>query len=209
MQRALIIFARAPRRGTVKTRLAALLGDDEALRIYRDLGSRAVAATAGGEWKQVVAFTPDDAEAEVRSWLGGSIRYVKQGTGDLGDRLARCIRNSFADDAERVVVIGTDCPELTSRDIDSGFAALDEVDVVLGPATDGGYYLIGVHGDHPSLFTDMAWSAPNTLDLTVQRAADAGLRVRLLSPRSDIDTVEDLRAWQAGPEGPRAPAAGA
>ena len=196
MRRTLIIFARAPRRGTVKTRLAASVGEDEALRIYRDLGSHAADVSASGDWHTLVAFTPDDAEPDTRRWLGEHLSYAPQGSGDLGARLARSIHDALQSGAESVVVIGTDCPDLTSGEIATAFAALDGADVVLGPATDGGYYLIGLRAEHPSLFSGMTWSATNTLALTLERAAKAGLRVALLPPRPDIDTVEDLRAWQ-------------
>lgn len=130
------------------------------------------------------------------------MEYVPQGSGDLGERMARAIRAELAHGAARVVVIGTDCPELGAADIESAFAALDEADVVFGPATDGGYYLVGVRDNHPSLFGRMIWSASDTLAVSLERAAAAGLDVHLLAPRSDIDTAEDLRAWQARRAGP-------
>ena len=191
----------------VKTRLAARLGDEEALRIYLELGTHAVTESSAGEWETVVAYTPDDAGPQTRRWLGESVRYAPQGQGDLGDRMARSIRGEIAAGAGRVVVIGTDCPELTSADIENAFAALDDADVVFGPATDGGYYLVGTRGDHPALFYDIAWSSTDTLALTLKRAAEAGLRVRLLATRSDIDTVEDLQAWQARMQIPPLPGA--
>ena len=197
VRRALIVFARAPEAGVVKTRLAAELGDAEALRLYREMGTAVVAQATRGAWQCTVAFTPHDGAPTVRAWLGDALDYVPQVAGDLGERMGQAIRSALSHGADRVVVIGTDCPELESGDIVSAFDALDEADVVFGPATDGGYYLIGVRGDHPALFERMAWSAPDTLAVSLDRAAQAGLVVRLLGLRSDIDTAEDLRAWRA------------
>src|SRR5688500_1943944 len=110
--------------------------------------------------------------------------------------MARVIRRELAAGAARVVVIGTDCPEITTGDIGRAFTALETADVVLGPATDGGYYLIGVRAEHPELFGDIRWCAPDTLAVTLTRATAAGLRAHLLELRSDIDTADDLQAWR-------------
>ena len=223
MRRALIIFARAPLRGFVKTRLAAAVGDDEALAVYLELGTRVAAQTAAGDWTRIVAFTPDDAEEATRAWLAGNgdpsastrpaaepsddrarpraerdgIRFFPQGEGDLGTRMARAIQAQLTDGAPRVVVIGTDCPDVDAGIVEQAFAALDETDVVYGPAADGGYYLVGVSRHHPALFERMTWSAPDVLAVSLARAAEAGLQVRLLEELADIDRHEELRAWRA------------
>ena len=197
MRRSLILFARAPRLGEVKTRLAVAVGDREALAIYRELGSRAVQASTMPDCTRVVAFTPPDAEADMRAWLGEDLHYVPQGSGDLGQRMQRAIANRIAEGDERVVVVGSDCPTLTPEVIESAFAALSRADVVLGPAADGGYYLVGVNGDHPAIFQEVPWSSAETLAVTLRRAGDAGLRTALLAEHADIDTYDDLCRWRA------------
>ena len=202
-RRALVVFARAPTPGAVKTRLAADLGDAAALRIYRELGARAVAAAcAVPDCVLSIAFTPAAGAEAVREWLGPDVRLRPQADGDLGARMAAAVADALAAGAERVVVVGTDCPDLDAATIESGFDRLDAHDVVLGPAADGGYYLIGLRRLHRELFEGVPWSAADTLERTLERAADAGLRVALLDVKRDIDTAADWAAWVAARPAP-------
>jgi uncharacterized protein len=192
----LVIFARAPHPGQVKTRIAAELGGLEALEIYRTLAARTIAAARSGRnYGVTVAYSPRDAEEVMRDWLGASLLLRPQRDGDLGARMAAAIDDEFARGADRVVVIGTDCPDLTPALIESAFARLDQSDAVLGPATDGGYYLIGMARPLPELFHDVPWSSPETLRVTMERARQGKLRVSLLDALADIDTADDWRAW--------------
>ena len=125
---------------------------------------------------------------------------VPQGAGDLGERLTRVIDDGFGDGATAVVVIGTDCPALTAAMLNDAFAALEHADVVIGPARDGGYYLIGLGAPHAELFADIPWSTPDVLAMTIDAAERGGLRVRLLPPLSDIDTAADWRTWRGATE---------
>ncbi len=195
---ALIVVARAPVAGSVKTRLAAELGAEQALSIYRDLGSRTITAvTAGAEYSITVAFTPDDAGTLVRQWLGPSVALEPQGEGELGERMAAAVTTAYAAGAQRVVLIGTDCPAVTQRVVQDAFHRLRQADVVIGPARDGGYYLIGLAGPHTAVFHDIPWSTSATLRATLDRIRARGLSVALLRMERDIDTAEDWRAWQA------------
>jgi rSAM/selenodomain-associated transferase 1 len=192
----LVIFARAPQPGQVKTRIAAELGSVEALEIYRTLAARTIAAARSGtNYGITVAYSPRDAEGAMRDWLGASLSLRPQRDGDLGARMAAAIDDEFARRAHRVAVIGTDCPGLTSALIETAFARLDQSDVVLGPTTDRGYYLIGMARPLPELFHDVPWSSPATLRVTVERARQRGLRVELLEELADIDTADDWRDW--------------
>lgn len=196
-RRALVVFARVPALGRVKTRLAASIGEAGALVAYRELAERTLAAVAPvPDCTRVVAFTPDEGEAVMREWLGGTLRYEPQAHGDLGRRMHAAIVRRLAEGAERVAIVGTDCPEITAADVERAFAALDEVDLVLGPATDGGYWLIAMRAALEAPFDRIPWSSPDTLTETLRRARESGLRVSLLSRKSDIDTVADWRAWQ-------------
>ena len=195
---ALIVFARAPVLGEVKTRLAAGLGDAATLGIYRQLADRVMAAVRASDGYSVtIAYTPASAEHVMREWLGPSAVLRPQADGDLGARMARAIGDALASGAERVVVIGTDCPDVDAHVIDSAFQHLATSDAVLGPASDGGYYLIGMSRLHPQLFEDIPWSAPDTLRVTLERARASAISIALLEERRDIDTVDDWRAWVA------------
>lgn len=197
---ALIVFARAPEAGRVKTRLAASVGPERALAVYRELAERvaeSVAPRAPGEpYDATVCFTPDGAGAEMRRWLGERFAYEAQLEGDLGERMAGAITRRFAVGARRVVVVGTDCPGVTAEVVAAAFAWLAHVDVVFGPALDGGYYLVGVRRRAPLPFDGVPWSSERTLDVSLARARAAGLTVALLEPLRDVDTLDDLEAWR-------------
>lgn len=188
----LLVFARAPRPGTVKTRLARTIGDEAAAGLYGRMGHRIVASVEDAPARMVVCYDPPDAEPEIRRWLDPSPRrYMPQGGGDLGTRMARMFDRAFAD-ANRVVAIGTDAPATDSGRVAHALEALETADVVLGPARDGGYYLIGLRRPRPELFRGIRWGTGAVLAETRSRAERLGLRVTWLELESDIDTDEDL-----------------
>ncbi len=197
-RRALIVFARAPELGRVKTRLAAEVGDGAALRAYRTLAEQVIAAvSASATYSVTVAYTPPDAEPAMREWLGPGVTLRPQSGGGLGARMAAAIADAISGGAERAVVIGTDCPDVTPDVVAEAFTRLGAADVVLGPASDGGYYLIGMSRPHRALFEGIPWSSAGTLRATLARARAGGLSVALLDERRDIDTAEDWRVWLA------------
>ncbi|MBM3877269.1 MAG: glycosyltransferase [Verrucomicrobia bacterium] len=138
-------------------------------------------------------FTPDDALAEIQPWLREGWRARPQGGGDLGERLKRACAEHFADGCEHLILIGSDCPDVTVDDIERARASLKHSDVVLGPATDGGYWLIGLNAPHLELFDEIPWSTDKVLARTLARAERLQQRVALLRELRDVDTVED---WQ-------------
>ena len=144
---------------------------------------------------------PDDAEAEVRHWLRLEWTLAPQGIGDLGARLHRAFESARATGAERVVVIGSDCPDVSVADIEAAWEALQSHEVVLGPARDGGYWLVGLNAPRANLFEGIAWSTDTVFAETVARCRNAGLRVRLLRQLDDIDTEEDWRRFTSKAEG--------
>lgn len=198
----LVVFARAPRPGQVKTRLARDLGEERALAIYRTLAELTLAMARASGVPVHVAHTPADAGDEMRRWLGDDFVYEAQAQGDLGARMAAGIAGRIAAGAAHVVIVGTDCPGITPGTIHAALAALAVHDVVFGPATDGGYYLLAVHARHHELharlFDDVPWSSERTLAISLARARDAGLAVALLGELRDVDTAED---WQAHLDG--------
>lgn len=193
-ERRLLVFLRAPRPGEVKRRLAASLDGEAAAAIYRVLVTRTLAA-ATGEAAVELWHTPDDAAEEVRYWARPGWRMRGQGEGDLGVRMQRAFGSAFGEGAQRVVLVGTDTPGLTTKDVEEAFDRLKDHEVVLGPAKDGGYWLIGLSSPRPEMFTEIPWSTGEVLRLTEERAAAGGLRVARLRALRDVDTLEDWRSW--------------
>jgi rSAM/selenodomain-associated transferase 1 len=216
----LLVFARRPAAGRVKTRLSPPLPPDEAAAVYEAC------------LKDVVALAGRD-RARVELWYDGGkadeayfaahfamVPRARQATGELGERLEDAFECNFAEGAGRTVIVGSDAPTLPDSSLHSAFDFLAEADVVLGPALDGGYYLVGLRREAwpraAALFRDIPWSTERVLGVTRDRAAAAGLSVRLLPGWYDIDRPEDLaraRAdaapgshlgqWLDGPEGER------
>ncbi len=193
--RTLGVFVRYPRPGSVKTRLAAALGAEAAAQLYRLLAERVLEATTphDREYERLVFYDPKEAGEAMRAWLpAGRLRH--QAAGDLGARLADAFARSFARGASRVAIVGSDVPSLTRGHVRAAFDALERSDVVLGPAHDGGYYLVALREPQPRLFAGVAWSTPGVLAQTQARAASLGLGVEHLAVLRDLDTLEDLRA---------------
>lgn len=201
LPRRIVVFARAPELGSVKTRLATDIGAERALQVYRMLGIRSVAAACSVPDARVeVHYTPVAGRDAVAAWLGDSVvarvELHAQEDGTLGDRMSAAIDHALARGAAAVAVIGTDCPGLDAAGITRAFEALGGADVALGPAEDGGYYLVAVRARHPHLFTGIPWSSCDTLRCTLDAARAAGLQVALLDPLMDIDTGEDWNRWR-------------
>jgi rSAM/selenodomain-associated transferase 1 len=188
----LLVFVKAPRSGMVKTRLAAAVGDETAAELYRAMADRVRRETAGGPERRVFVFAPEAARPEVEAWLAGET-CEPQAAGDLGARMAAAFERAFAGGARRVALIGTDVPDLSRVHVRAALDALEHHDVALGPAADGGYYLIALRRPCPELFHGVAWSTPAVREQTLARASAAGLRVAELAPLSDVDTIGDLR----------------
>ena len=194
------ILTRFPRLGEVKTRLVPPLSAEEALalhdRMMRHTLRRALAVAATGEAHAEVRTDAAFPHA-AREWLGRGFSTRYQGEGDLGDRIRLAFGDAFARGDKRVVVIGSDCPRMTSTHLRDALQRLAHIDVVLGPATDGGYYLIALRAESaktsvPYLFTGIPWSTSAVLDATIDIAEKCGLTYAVLETLPDVDTLEDL-----------------
>jgi rSAM/selenodomain-associated transferase 1 len=192
---ALIVFVKAPRPGSVKTRLAAHVGAEAAAAVYRAIAQAVARQTAPrtDEYERLFFHAPADAGRELAEWLPGET-LVPQVEGDLGVRMAAAFADVFARGAPRVAMIGSDVPDLATGRVREALAALQDHDLALGPARDGGYYLLSLSRPVPILFDDIPWSTPGVLQATLMRADSLGLRTRMLKPMRDVDTLEDLRA---------------
>ena len=192
----LIVFVKAPRLGAVKTRLAQTLGPGPTLAAYRRLVATVLAALA--EVPEVeLRFTPDAAAAEIEPWRRAGWHARPQGGGDLGERLDRAVVEAFRTSRVPAVIIGSDCPWVTRADLEAAAGALADHDVVLGPATDGGYWLIGLRAPQPALFRGIPWSTDTVLRETLARARDAGLRVHCLRTLTDVDAEREWNEFLA------------
>lgn len=190
----IIVFLKAPRPGTVKTRLG-LGGEAECSAYKRLLG---VVLGKLDLFKGVeLRFTPADAGLEVQGWSQPGWLMRPQGDGDLGARMNRAFSNAFAAGAKRVVILGSDCPYFEPEDLKTAWKELETADVVIGPAEDGGYWLIGLRESQPRLFSDIEWSSERVFAQTIGRAQDLGLKSFLLRTLSDIDTKEDWERFIA------------
>jgi hypothetical protein len=190
----LLIFTRFPEPGQVKTRLIPALGPEGAARLQREMTLHTLHWARELNRYHGIEFEVRFAGANVprmRAEFGDDVRYEPQCEGNLGDRLA----TAFAEGASRTIIVGTDCPELSARCALEAFTSLDNHDVVLGPATDGGYYLIGLNRPVPELFQGIAWGTSSVCAQTQRIANERGLSVALLAPLSDVDLPEDLAVW--------------
>jgi len=188
----LVVFAKAPVPGRVKTRLAAAVGDAAACAWYRRCVEHVLADVTQGPWCTQLWVDAADAVESVSTWL--HMQPIVQQGSDLG---ARMLHATAQNAPARSVVIGTDAPDITSGTIRTAFDALREYDVVIGPAYDGGYYLIGMREPMPVLFDGIDWSTDRVMSQTLLAAAAVGASVHVLSPLRDIDTIDDLQCYRS------------
>ncbi|MDE1975692.1 MAG: TIGR04282 family arsenosugar biosynthesis glycosyltransferase [Elusimicrobia bacterium] len=193
-QDAVVVFAKAPVPGRVKTRLCPPLSFGQAAQLYRAfiLDTLACARSIAGV-KLLVAYADDGASPEL-NWLKNQpgFDFFPQEGGDLGERLVRAFDSVFQGGAGKAVIIGSDAPQIRPETIRRALDSLSESDAVLGPAEDGGYYLIGLKERRPELFQDVPWSTDKAFEETLTRARSSGLKVSLLAPMADMDTVSDV-----------------
>jgi rSAM/selenodomain-associated transferase 1 len=190
----ILFFVKAPLRGKVKTRLAATLGEDAALVLHRSFALDLLSTVDSTGMAVQVFYTPSNARDSVADWLGRGRRYTPQEGPDLGSRMENAFRTAFAAGAERAVLVGSDLPDLPGEVFAEAFQALGDNDAVIGPARDGGYYLIGFRRDTflPGIFPAMAWGTDGVFRETLKRFDAANYRVSLLREWRDMDTADDL-----------------
>ncbi len=186
-----LVFQKNAILGKVKTRLASGMGEPRALEIYRHLIQSTYSVledVAAPVWTYFSDFIPETVNPPIAK------SFVQEGQ-DLGERMAHAFAKCFESGMEKVVLIGTDCPTLHSQHLNEAFEALTHSDLVLGPATDGGYYLIGMKCREDYLFEGIEWSTAEVLAQTLAVAKAHGLHFTLLDELSDIDTQEDWESF--------------
>ncbi len=199
MRERLIIFTRYPEPGKTKTRLIPALGPERAAILQQRMTEHTLAQAqllqASSAIALEVRFTGGDRYL-MRSWLGTELAHRSQGEGNLGQRMTQAFQSAFRAGMQRVVIIGIDCPDLDAIILSKAFQELQQHDLVLGPATDGGYYLIGLRRFVPELFQDIAWSTDRVWQQTIAIAQQHHLSVGSLPPLDDVDRPEDLAIWE-------------
>ena len=195
VKRAVIIMTRYPEPGRCKTRLIPALGPEGACNVHRIMAERTLRTCMDLLQKEsaclLVFYAGGDASL-MKRWMGDGIEYQPQSDGNLGTRMSSAFKTAFSLGFEHVIMTGTDCPGLSRAILAEAFKRLERHGLVLGPATDGGYYLIGLKGLNPHLFEDIPWGTSRVLDATLEKAGIFRLETALLEELPDIDRPEDL-----------------
>lgn len=188
MKKAIIVFVKNPILGHAKTRLAKTLGEEHALRIYKALIQHTAKTISQSEVDLFVYYSQfiekEDAFTKVKE------RRIQEGA-DLGRRMYHAFQALFQEGYQGIIIIGTDCATLNNKHVENAFEALEAVPVVIGPAEDGGYYLLGMNGDHSYVFENIAWSSSSVLNETIAHLQNQGSQFKQLETLSDIDYAED------------------
>jgi uncharacterized protein len=195
----LIVFTRYPIPGKTKTRLIPALGAAGAADLHRQMTEHTLAQVRQVRADGVaieIHYAGATVDRELADWLGADLVYRSQGAGDLGDRMALSIKQAVRAGHDRVIIIGTDCPGLTTEILQLAFQQLRDRDLVLGPAIDGGYYLIGLRRFIPELFVGISWGTSAVRQQTIKIATKLGLSMGDLPLLADIDRPEDLPIWE-------------
>lgn len=202
----LVVLARGPSPGRCKRRLGTGLGIRAAAAVHDRLCRHTLAAVAGARLPagaDTVLAVQGMGQRAARRWArarwpreGPDLRIVEQGKGSLGTLMQRQLMRARWEGANRVVLLGSDLPALESGDLAAAFLALERSPLVLGPARDGGYWLIGLAGRWPALFAGIAWGTSQVLGQTLAAAEAAGLSATLLTQRGDLDRPADLERWR-------------
>jgi rSAM/selenodomain-associated transferase 1 len=189
MLKNLIVFIKNPVIGTVKTRLAKSIGDESALQVYRDLMEKSRKETQEVSADRFLFYSK---EIKADNWSTEHFYKQLQAEGDLGFKM----KSAFAEVIKKnskTIIIGSDCYDLTSTIIETAFKELDSNDLVIGPANDGGYYLLGINKFMPELFEEIEWSTEVVLQQTLEKAKQLELKVKCLQELIDIDNIDDLK----------------
>jgi rSAM/selenodomain-associated transferase 2/rSAM/selenodomain-associated transferase 1 len=199
------VMARFPLPGAVKTRLAPLLGFEGAAELHRELAAHCVARMRPLQSTceaRVEVHIDGGSAAAIGRWLGSWPHFVPQVDGDLGDRLRAVLSRAVVSGSRSAVVLGSDCPAARATHVRAALRDLLTHDVVIGPAEDGGYWLLGIRADAapralPALFDGMGWGGSTVFRQTLERAEGASLRVAIADRLADVDRPEELALWQA------------
>ncbi|MBI3411799.1 MAG: TIGR04282 family arsenosugar biosynthesis glycosyltransferase [Planctomycetes bacterium] len=185
------IFAKAPTPGSVKTRLAAQTDPIFAAQVADAFLRDTIVKAHELDVERFLVYAPQNRKAYFEQLAQRHFEMEAQSAGDLGHRLYSFLRNRFGAQAKRVVVIGSDSPTLPMAFVERAFRELEKADIALGPAPDGGYYLLGCANRTPPIFEGVPWGSAKVFEETIRLAKEAELRITILEPWYDVDTKED------------------
>ncbi len=192
----LIIFTRYPQIGKTKTRMIPALGKDGAAKLQRRLTEHTLMNVENLSNINLQVHFSEGNQQLMQEWLGDNLEYIEQVQGDLGLKMQSAFEASFKNKMRRVVIIGIDCPDVNNDLINEAFTKLEEVDLVLGPAADGGYYLIGLSRLIPELFININWGTSEVFRQTQKVVSTLALKYYHLPILADVDRPEDLSIWE-------------
>ncbi len=187
------LLLKYPESGKVKTRLAKDIGFHEAAASYKLIAEKVFRNTlpSRGEYERIIHYSPGHLKERFETWLTGE-RLIPQRGEEIGEIMDDALKSLFDIGASEAVIAGADVPDLNKDIIEQAFKTIDQVDIVIGPATDGGYYLIGMKSPRPEMFRNISWSTNRVLKETVSVIEKLGLTYRTTVTLSDVDTMEDL-----------------
>lgn len=191
----ILFFIKYPETGKVKSRLARDLDEEITVELYQNFVQDILSSTKEIQADLKICFYPPDLRERFVKWLGGNHDYMPQNGEGLGERMEKSLTRVFSEGYSKAIIIGSDSPDLPGDIIALGLSSLGSYDVVIGPSTDGGYYLIGFRkeGFLPEAFCDIAWSSAAVFKKTLDIIGKAGLKVFILPEWSDVDTLDDLK----------------
>lgn len=193
----LLIFVKNEEAGKTKTRLAASVGDKKALQVYQKLLKWTFEQTRNLEVDKEVWYSRFIPLNDI--WEKGEYRKQLQAGDNLGERMSGAFKKSFRNnESQKIVIIGSDCAELTSEIIRQAFEELDNHEFVIGPAEDGGYYLLGMRSYYPEVFEEIEWSTGSVFQRTTERIRGIGGELKVLKELNDVDTIEDWDRVKSG-----------
>lgn len=187
------IFLKFPQPGFVKTRLARKIGKEKAAYFYKQISEFILRRISKKNQRQIIFYTPPGLKNEITNWLGRDYFYFQQQGLTLGDKIGAAFDAMLVRGAAKAIIIGTDCPQISRTVIEKAFARLESYDCVLGPAKDGGYYLIGLKNNCKNLFFGIDWSTDKVLTQTKKKLEDMKSSYYLLQELVDIDDYQDLK----------------
>lgn len=189
-----LIFIKYPEPGKVKTRLAKTIGAEKAADIYKSLAEKTLRTTLSENWDTLIFIEPYHRLSDFREWLGSEHTYLPQKGFGLGERMFTALREGFDMGYKRCVLTGSDIPRLNADTVSDGLGGLIKKDASVGPASDGGYYLIGFRQNTLTerIFIDIEWSTGTVFEKTMAKLGSADLDVHLTAELSDLDDESDL-----------------
>lgn len=194
-KKCILLFLKLPERGRVKTRLSEDLNEDAVLSLYKNFVLDLLETLKRGRYVFKICFYPPDSQEKMSSWLGNDYSYMPQKGKDLGERMENAFTESFLEGFLKLVLIGSDIPDLTNKIIEKAFN-FDNYNAVIGPSFDGGYYLIGFKNNTflPEIFEGIQWGTEKVFEKTIEIFKKNNYKVHILPKWQDVDRLDDVRA---------------